>query len=168
MGSTAFRGDLLGSEFRLRRHQAGLHFCQHGAPWRKATRLVSNAPCFEELSGKCHARNFLCSSTGLRHLVLNGKDPTGVAWTKTCGTVSACFLPENCLLDVKALVEQPAALPPRALPPTRPLRLRQYQVWDYGGQCSSADTTFAKVHPWRVSPTALFLPNGSYDTLLPG
>ena len=49
-------------------------FCQYGEPWRKSTRLLVNGHsdlrCIER---RCtFGRNFVCSATGRRHIVLSG------------------------------------------------------------------------------------------------
>eukprot|EP00972_Heterocapsa_arctica_P025847 3803493-Heterocapsa_arctica.AAC.1 len=59
-------------------------FCQHGAAWRKRTRVMSwhcvRIPRFEQL---CAGRGGLCYHTGKHHIILAGSDPV----THKCYTV---------------------------------------------------------------------------------
>ena len=50
------------------------HQCLDGAPWAKLTVVVSNEPAISEVQGFCQG--------GHDHIVLEGRDPQGVAWTK--------------------------------------------------------------------------------------
>ena len=59
---------------------AVVDFCQFGTPWRKRTKLVGTLPGLESLSETCHGK--VCSRTGLTHIILQGRDPTGVFFTK--------------------------------------------------------------------------------------
>ena len=59
--------------------------CQYGTPWRKSTRvLVGNVPeqdCIY-LFKKCFSgRDRCCSRSGKRHVILQGKHPSGLNWT---------------------------------------------------------------------------------------
>ena len=59
--------------------------CQFGTPWRKSTRvLVGNVPeqdCIY-LFKKCFSgRDRCCSRSGKRHVILQGKHPSGQNWT---------------------------------------------------------------------------------------
>ena len=58
-------------------------FCQHGARWRKQTRIQTwhCQPC-SALEARCTGRNGFCSATGKKHIVLKGQDvKTRQLWT---------------------------------------------------------------------------------------
>ena len=57
-------------------------FCAWGAPWRKATRLLSY--CMPELHAAavhCNSTGGICSFSRKPHFILQGSDPAGVFWT---------------------------------------------------------------------------------------
>lgn len=58
-------------------------FCQHGAKWRKRTRIQTwhcqPAPALEQC---CNGRNGYCPKHGRKHIILKGRDPqSGQLWT---------------------------------------------------------------------------------------
>ena len=59
-------------------------FCQHGAKWRKRTRIQTwHCQPSHELSQCCHGRNGYCSLHDRKHIVLKGRDPSsGQLWTQ--------------------------------------------------------------------------------------
>ena len=60
-------------------------FCQFNRPWRKRTRFLCgniNPDYLCRLAKRCEGKGGLCSATGLRHFVLKGNSPQGVAWTR--------------------------------------------------------------------------------------
>lgn len=58
-------------------------FCQHGARWRKRTRIQTwNAQECIDLNVCCSGHKGLCSRTGKRHIILKGQDPVSKQlWT---------------------------------------------------------------------------------------
>ena len=71
----------------------GVHdFCQSGTPWQKGTKLLT-VGCNEIAiqCRRCHPRAKLCSNSGKRHFVLEGKDAAGIFWTKRAEPYPAKF-----------------------------------------------------------------------------
>ena len=56
------------------------HFCQYKMPWKKATSFLHSMPSFD--FRKCAAHDGVCTATGKRHIILQGKDGKGVFLTK--------------------------------------------------------------------------------------
>ena len=58
--------------------------CQYGTRWRKATRLQGwfVGDPLPELQLRCRCRRGLCSASHARHIVLQGRGPGNVNWTK--------------------------------------------------------------------------------------
>lgn len=58
-------------------------FCQHGARWRKRTRIQGwYAHEDDRLHLQCHGRKGICSCAGKHHIILRGQDPvTKQLWT---------------------------------------------------------------------------------------
>ena len=59
------------------------YFCQHGARWKKPTRVAmwNSRPPVSQLTRTCAARGNCCSRTHLPHIQLKGSGPGGKAWT---------------------------------------------------------------------------------------
>ena len=57
-------------------------FCAFGTPWRKSTTLLSNSPSLRYIECRCGGKGGICGISKQPHQVLNGKDPTGVWWTR--------------------------------------------------------------------------------------
>ena len=76
-----------------------LHFCAFGTPWRKATGLLSNFCQLSSLMRTCHPISGRCEFTGKKHIVLSGKDATGIWLTRRaqpypfemCRQIAACL-----------------------------------------------------------------------------
>ena len=56
------------------------HFCQYNALWKKATCFLHSLPCFDFQT--CSSTDGLCSKTGKRHIILQGRDSSGAFLTK--------------------------------------------------------------------------------------
>ena len=82
-------------------------FCQHGARWRKRTRIQGwHCADHPALHVCCRGRSGLCSRTGLRHIVLSGTDPRSKRlWTSIAQPYPGPFCAQGALL-----LEQSAAL----------------------------------------------------------
>ena len=76
-----------------------LHFCAFGTPWRKATGLLSNFSQLATITRICHPCSGRCEFTGKKHIVLSGKDKSGVWLTlraqpypfALCNQISSCL-----------------------------------------------------------------------------
>ena len=64
---------------------AQVHLCAFGARWRKATKLVLynlDRSRLEWIQSRlCHGRH-LCDFSLKPHVILKGKDPAGISWTR--------------------------------------------------------------------------------------
>ena len=58
-----------------------LDYCSLGTPWRKRTKLRSWHLDLSGIGSKCSSSHGLCSFTGRKHLVLEGRAPDGRFWT---------------------------------------------------------------------------------------
>lgn len=68
-------------------------FCQHGARWRKRTRIQGwLSQDDSRLHLTCHGRNGVCCRTGKHHITLKGQDPiSGQLWTHLAQPYPARF-----------------------------------------------------------------------------
>ena len=71
---------------KLRQHPACqefvLHYCQYGAPWRKATKVCTWFSTSAGPQKRCAGPRPLCSRAQQRHIALSGSSPQGVPWTR--------------------------------------------------------------------------------------
>ena len=78
-------------------------FCQHGAKWRKRTRVQTWFCQPSDLLNKCcQGRHGLCSRTGRHHIILKGQDPVSKQlWTHLAQPYPAsfCHAGANLLID---------------------------------------------------------------------
>ena len=76
-----------------------LHFCAYGTPWKKATGLLSNFYQLSHILKTCLPVCRRCQFTGKRHIVLSGRDNSGVWLTRRaqpypfdlCSQISLCL-----------------------------------------------------------------------------
>ena len=68
-------------------------FCQHGARWRKRTKVLSwHSQPSPQLEVKCCGRNGVCSLTHKHHIILSGSDPVSKQlWTHLAQPYPARF-----------------------------------------------------------------------------
>jgi hypothetical protein len=68
-------------------------FCQHGARWRKRTRVSAwNAVDNHRLSATCSGKKGFCSYTGKHHIILSGTDKqSGKLWTQLAQPYPTAF-----------------------------------------------------------------------------
>lgn len=59
-----------------------VHFCAYGTPWRKSTGLLSNIAALHTIVRLCHPQLGRCQHSGKRHVILSGKDKSGVWLTR--------------------------------------------------------------------------------------
>lgn len=66
-------------------------FCQFNVPWRKATGLMFGHLDLSPMCKTCAGSSQRCSSSGKRHIVLQGKDSFGHWWTHRAQAYPAAF-----------------------------------------------------------------------------
>ena len=78
-------------------------FCQHGAKWRKRTRIQTwFCQPSDNLNKCCQGRHGLCSRTSQHHIILKGQDPVSrQLWTHLAlpYPASFCHAGANLLID---------------------------------------------------------------------
>ena len=83
-------------------------YCQYQMPWRKSTALLSGGfPALDNVSKVCHTQHGRCSSSGRPHIILQGRDHTGMFFTlraqpyppRMCVAIAASFLEQFLRLD---------------------------------------------------------------------
>lgn len=58
-------------------------FCGWGMPWKKSTGLLTrNFPCLADVSCICHTTKGRCQFSGRKHIILAGKDSSGLWMTR--------------------------------------------------------------------------------------
>ena len=109
-------------------HNFVTDYCQHGARWRKRTRVLAwNAVESEALHRQCSGRGGLCSSSGKHHIVLRGQDPVSRRlWTSIAQPYPDRFAAAAC----RCMIDSAAALHLR--------RLQQLEEWQRPQQRSSS------------------------------
>ena len=83
-------------------------YCQYHMPWRKSTALLSGGfPALHNVSKVCQTKHGRCSASGRPHIILQGRDHTGMFFTlraqpyppRMCVAIAACFLEQFLRLD---------------------------------------------------------------------
>ena len=83
-------------------------YCQYQMPWRKSTALLSGGfPALHNVSKVCQTKHGRCSASGRPHIILQGRDHTGMFFTlraqpyppRMCVAIAACFLEQFLRLD---------------------------------------------------------------------
>lgn len=73
------------------------HYCGWGTSWKKPTRFrVYRLPGADRLHKKCTGRGGFCSFTGESHHVLQGRDPSGVHWTRRANPYPDTLVKQLC------------------------------------------------------------------------
>ena len=80
-----------------------LDYCQFGMPWKKATGFCFEGLAWNGLFRTCESKFGRCNKTHKKHIILQGKDPTGVWWThraqaypdRLCHDIFLCLRPEH-------------------------------------------------------------------------
>ena len=85
-------------------------FCQHGARWRKRTRIstwfAQSNPIFNKT---CSGRNHMCSASNRHHIILKGADPVSKQlWTHLAQPypVRFCKAAAKWLVDSSEMLKQ--------------------------------------------------------------
>ena len=80
-----------------------LDYCQFGMPWKKSTGFCFEGLAWNGLFRTCESKFGRCNKTHKKHIILQGKDPTGVWWThraqaypdRLCHDIFLCLRPEH-------------------------------------------------------------------------
>jgi hypothetical protein len=59
-----------------------LDFCQFGTDWRKPTKILGIHIDLNPIASTCTGKRGICSRTGVKHQVLEGRAPGGQYWTR--------------------------------------------------------------------------------------
>lgn len=77
------------------------NMCMFGVPWQKPTSILGVNVDVSPLELTCLGTSGMCSRTGLRHQVLEGRSPSGQFWTKIAAAYPLRFARAlaSCLVD---------------------------------------------------------------------